>query len=139
MTSRNSKVLTVQVAGYTLLELVVVLVLMGLLMGVATPKVIQLYRSVEFSLEKDDILFQLSRLSFNVYKSGRAFELQNLASEDNNTFITLPEGWEFDALQSSNITFSPLGYCDGGQARFVKQNRELIVSLSAPSCSPEVL
>ncbi|WP_334049850.1 prepilin-type N-terminal cleavage/methylation domain-containing protein [Alteromonas gracilis] len=128
-----------QVAGYTLLELVVVLVLMGLLMGVATPKVIQLYRSVEFSLEKDDILFQLSRLSFNVYKSGRAFELQNLASEDNNTFITLPEGWEFDALQSSNITFSPLGYCDGGQARFVKQNRELIVSLSAPSCSPEVL
>lgn len=139
MTSRSSKVFTVQVAGYTLLELVVVLVLMGLLMGVATPKVIQLYRSVEFSLEKDDILFQLSRLSFNVYKSGRGFELQSLASGGNDKLITLPEGWEFDALQSSNITFSPLGYCDGGQARFVKQNRELLVSLSAPSCLPEVL
>jgi len=139
MTSRNSKVFTVQAAGYTLLELVVVLVLMGLLMGVATPKVIQLYRSVEFSLEKDDILFQLSRLSFNVYKSGRSFELQSIASGGNGTFITLPEGWEFDALQSSNVTFSPLGYCDGGQARFVKQNRELVVSLSAPSCLPEVL
>ncbi|WP_334021627.1 prepilin-type N-terminal cleavage/methylation domain-containing protein [Alteromonas sp. S015] len=124
--------------GYTLLELLVVLVLMGLLMGIATPKVMQLYQSVQFSLERDDILFQLENLSFNVYKSGQPFELHSLANDEEQSLITLPQGWVLDPAQTTEITYSSLGFCMGGEARFVKENRELLLTLTPPSCTVQV-
>lgn len=121
--------------GYTLLELVVVLVLMGLLMGVATPKVVQLYDSVNFSLEKDEIFFQLAGASFSVYKRGQKATLHELVQSGD---ITLPEGWTLDRSYSDDVIYTSLGYCDGGNARFTKNGRELLLLLIPPTCTPTI-
>lgn len=121
--------------GYTLLELVVVLVLMGLLMGIATPKVVQLYRSVEFSLERDDILFQLDGASFAVYKRGQTSNLTELLEDG---LVTLPDGWQLDRSYADDVIYTSLGYCSGGEARFTKEERELLLTLTPPTCKPRV-
>lgn len=126
-------------AGYTLLELIIVLVLMGLLMGLTTPRLMQLYESVSFSLQRDEILFQLESLPFSSFQRGEAFKLSQLSEESSSSLVSLPEGWAFDPYFAEDVTYSPFGYCSGGEARFTKGTRELVLKLTAPMCRPEVL
>ncbi|MBU3023398.1 prepilin-type N-terminal cleavage/methylation domain-containing protein [Aestuariibacter sp. A3R04] len=125
--------------GYTLLELIIVLVLMGLLMGLTTPRLMQLYESVSFSLQRDEILFQLESLPFALFQRGEAFKLSQLSEEPASDLITLPEGWAFDPVYADDVTYSPFGYCSGGEARFTKGDREVRLKLTAPLCQPKVM
>ncbi|WP_395338815.1 prepilin-type N-terminal cleavage/methylation domain-containing protein [Ningiella sp. W23] len=125
--------------GYTLLELLIVLVLMGLLTGIATPRLLQMYESVNFSLERDDILFQLEGLPFAVYQSGESFSLLSIQDDESSEFLSLPEGWELDDFQTSEVIYNAFGYCTGGEVSFVKGERTLQVSLEPPTCRPVAL
>jgi len=129
--------------GYTLIELLVVLALMGLLMGVTTPRLIQMYDSVTFSLERDEILYQLESLPFAVYQRGEAFSLISLSGDGQPHPLTspfeLPKGWELNERATSDIVYNALGFCTGGEALFVRDDRELKVELKAPMCQPKVL
>ncbi|MFC3093084.1 prepilin-type N-terminal cleavage/methylation domain-containing protein [Alteromonas sediminis] len=128
--------------GYTLIELLVVLAIMGLLMGLTTPRLLQMYDSVNFSLERDDILYQLESLPFAVYQQGRAFSLLDIGADninsDSASLLQLPNGWELNTRASSEIIYNPLGFCSGGEAVFTRGDRELRVTLEAPMCRPEV-
>ncbi len=125
--------------GYTLIELLIVLVIMGLLMGLTTPRLMQMYDSVVFSLERDDILFQLGSLPFSVYQRGESFRILASVDEPNPTLLILPDGWQIDQLRTSDIVYNPLGYCSGGEVVFEKNTRELRVQLESPMCRPEPL
>jgi prepilin-type N-terminal cleavage/methylation domain-containing protein len=125
--------------GYTLLELLIVLVLMSLFMGLATPKLAQMYDSVSFSIERDDVLFQLESLPFAVYQRGESYKLLELGTTSSSEVISLPEGWKLDDNETTNVVYNSLGFCSGGEATFFKDDRQLRVKLEPPSCRPIVL
>ncbi|MBT0585046.1 prepilin-type N-terminal cleavage/methylation domain-containing protein [Alteromonas oceanisediminis] len=137
----TAQTLTKSVAnrGYTLLELLIVLLLMGLLMGLTTPRLIQMYESVSFSIERDDVLYQLGSLPFMVYQRGQAFKLLDIEKADSTDVITLPDGWRLESDETSNIIYNAFGYCSGGGALFVKNERQLRVQLEPPMCRPRIL
>ncbi|WP_100655921.1 prepilin-type N-terminal cleavage/methylation domain-containing protein [Alteromonas flava] len=125
--------------GYTLLELLIVLVLMGLLMGLTAPRLAQMYDSVSFSLQRDDVLFQLQSVPFMVFQRGESFRLLDLNEAPDADVLALPDGWQLDEIGTTDVTYNALGFCSGGEATFVKEDRRLRVQLDAPMCRPIVL
>ena len=125
--------------GYTLIELLIVLVIMGMLMGLTTPRLMQMYDSVTFSLERDDVLFQLEGLPFAVYQRGQGFRLLEAFETEDDSLLSLPEGWRLNENQTTDIVYNAMGFCSGGEATFEKDDRRLVVQLDAPMCHPVVL
>lgn len=112
---------------------------MGMMMGLATPRLVQMYESVSFSIERDDVLFQLQGLSFSVYQRGETFRLLDIEEPSAISIITLPDGWQLDSTETSDVIYNSFGYCSGGEVKFVKEDRELRLNLLPPTCRPEVL
>lgn len=126
-------------SGYTLLELLIVLVLMGLISGLAFPRLSQVYDSVQFSIERDNILFQIESLPFQVYQRGVAINLRELEKPLSEDLLALPEGWSLDKDASTDVHYNALGFCSGGELTLVKQERELALQLTPPMCRPQAL
>jgi prepilin-type N-terminal cleavage/methylation domain-containing protein len=123
--------------GYTLLELMVVLAIMGIIMGMATPRLIKMYDTVQFSLEKDDILFQLSGISFSVYSNGVAVNLQEAIAPGEKQIVVLPNGWSISP-KASEITYSIYGFCNGGEAELSRGSKKMLIVFSPPLCRPSL-
>lgn len=129
----------IQPKGYTLIELLIVLVIMGMLMGLTTPRLMQMYDSVTFSLERDDVLFQLEGLPFAVYQRGQGLRLLEAFEAEQDSLLSLPEGWRLNENQTTDIVYNAMGFCSGGEATFEKGDRRLLVQFEAPMCRPIVL
>lgn len=124
--------------GYTLLELVVVLAIMGIIMGMATPRLTKMYGAMEFSLQKDDLLFQLGTIPYQAFSKGQEISLAEALTAGKDQLIALPENWEFDTSAKS-VTYSPLGFCSGGTVRFSKYTKVITVQLTPPFCKPAII
>ena len=124
--------------GYTLLELTVVMAIVGIIMGLATPRLVKMYDAVAFSLGKDDVLMQLSGLSYQVRQLGRDITLAEIMSEKQKQLLDLPEGWSLSD-SAEDIHYSLYGYCEGGTIAFYYGNRQLDVYLAPPFCSPKIV
>ncbi len=149
--------------GFTLLELLVVLVIFGLLVSLVTPNFIKIYESLRVSYEKDEILSQLSSLSYYAFHQHKTFELTNfppikeVKPKDEPKLIviqteeevppkpeptkealplTLPEGWQIRAKQP--IIFYPNGICRGGQIELSYKTQKMAIELLPPFCKPKV-
>lgn len=67
--------------GFTLLEMVVVLVMMGIVTSLALPGLQKMYDSVSASLERKDVAMAINRLALDVRQSGRPLTLENYPSD----------------------------------------------------------
>lgn len=126
--------------GYTLLELMVVLAIIGLMISVATPRLITMYNAAQFSLEKDDITFQLSLLPTKVYLEGKNLSLKEIMEDKSGLFLSLPNDWQVlnpDAIAS--IQYSQFGFCNGGELQLARNERPLILQLTPPLCKPQAI
>jgi general secretion pathway protein G len=61
--------------GYTLIEIVVVLIIFSLLAAMTAPRLAVLYDSVQASYEKNEIMAQLNGLSYLAFQQGQTFKL----------------------------------------------------------------
>ncbi|EDN68910.1 hypothetical protein BGP_1299 [Beggiatoa sp. PS] len=61
--------------GFTILELLVVLLIMSLLAGVTIPYLTKMYDSVQKALEHDEIIAQLGSLNYLAFQQGQDFTL----------------------------------------------------------------
>lgn len=106
------------------MELLVVLVLIGLIAGLATPRLVGMYDSMRFALERDEVLDQIRRLPYQAYRQGQGIALSRwplpATSPDEpaaaGTAMTrlpedfrLPEGWRLETSQPLQI--SARGIC----------------------------
>jgi prepilin-type N-terminal cleavage/methylation domain-containing protein len=126
--------------GYTLLELMVVLAIIGLMISIATPRLITMYNATQFSLEKDDIAFQLSLLPTKVYLKGKNLSLKEIMEERSGAFLSLPPDWQVlnpDSIAS--IKYSQFGFCNGGELQLARNERPFILQLTPPLCKPQVI
>ena len=57
--------------GFTLIEIIVVMVIVGLLTSIALPRLVRLYASVENSSQRNAIKDQIEGLGYLAYSAGK--------------------------------------------------------------------
>ena len=116
--------------GFTLIEILVVLVIIGLTAGVVLPKLFAIAQRFELASQRDDLLTEIGNLGYKAYTTGRPL---SLGGPDAMQPVAIPSGWRVEALQPIRYNFN--GVCSGGTVTLVRPDgvREDI-KLSAPSC-----
>lgn len=127
-----------EAAGFSILELLVVLLLLAFISALAIPRITALYDSVTYGMERDDVLNSLAGLGYAAYARGKAFSISRQASSNTGGAIPLklPEGWTVAALNP--ISYSMEGICSGGAVTLEGRGRTLSVELEPPLCRPKL-
>jgi prepilin-type N-terminal cleavage/methylation domain-containing protein len=119
-------------SGYTLLEMVVVLAIIGLIMSIAAPP---MFKTVERWRERaalEDIQRQLQRLPVLVKRSGKAQTLNS----DRPWPAELPplalEGWQLHF--SGPLVVQANGFCEGAELELRQGERRVPFRVTAPFC-----
>jgi prepilin-type N-terminal cleavage/methylation domain-containing protein len=96
--------------GFTLLEVLVVLALIGVVMGLALPNLARYYDSVAYQSTWRSIESELNQLPVRAFESGRALRLETAAARE--LLPALPTDWRVEIVGS--IAYRPSGWCEGG-------------------------
>lgn len=103
-------------AGFTLLEMLVVMVLVGLLTALALPNLQRMAQSVEAATHRDALLSDIASLGYRAYVLGQSFDLGPATAaqmlRDGNPVLALPSGWRIGTDAAVRYSFS--GFCAGG-------------------------
>jgi len=102
--------------GFTLLELLVVLTVVGLVTALVAPNLGRLVGSMERAVRRDGLVADIAGLSFRAYSLGQGFELSeagfNVPLRDGNLVLSVPSGWRVQV--ETPIRFGFNGLCSGG-------------------------
>ena len=100
-----------QASGFTLLEMLMVMLLLGLLMGVTFPRMQAWYTGLAARQEAAAVLAQLRQLPARAASQRKDLALaQGLAS------VAMPANWRL--VQPGGVVFLASGLCLGGEAVF---------------------
>lgn len=120
-------------AGYTLLEMTVVLAIIGLVMSVAGPP---LFKTVERYRERvalDELRMQMQHLPVLVAREGRAAVLDDEHPWPGGKAWPDAGGWQVHYLQPLVVRAN--GYCEGARVEFVHGQRRIPAEIAAPFCA----
>jgi general secretion pathway protein G len=131
--------------GFSLLELLVVLVILGGITGLAMPNLVRLYESVTTAVERDSILDQLSNMGRIALLNQQAYLLDDSRfssdsdQEDNITAdyppyaLELPPGWDIELEKP--IIVRANGVCMGGTVSLLYDGEQRFeTELQPPYC-----
>lgn len=141
--------------GYTLLEMLVVMLIFGLLTALVTPQLTRLYERVQISYERQEVLERINGLTFLAFQQGADSLLIKYPVDEESGQSTdpkasdpkspvlnellkpipleLPAGW---TLQTEHpIHFLAHGVCQGGTLHLQHPQHPLItLELMPPFC-----
>lgn len=125
-------------AGFTLLEMLVVMALLGLLLAMVGPNFVgQLERSSQrFAL--DQIQAQVAQLPRWARLTGQHFKLQQLTAPlmaNNEEILSIPEGWS--VTFTPTLMVSPNQICSASQAQVLGADGAVLAqyAIESPTCS----
>ena len=123
--------------GFTLLEVLVVLTLIGLLSALVMPNLQKLVGSVERATRRDGLVADIAGLSYRAFALGQGFELSNAKAGqllvDGNPVLVPPAGWRVDV--EAPVSYSFNGFCSGGRLKLISPDGNVEpMLLSAPAC-----
>lgn len=103
--------------GFTLLELLVVMAIIGLMAALVGPNLQRLVGSMDRATRRDGLVADVASLSYRAYALGQSFELSDAGLgrllRDGNPVLAVPEGWRVAVAQPIQFAFN--GLCSGGQ------------------------
>lgn len=122
--------------GYTLLELLVVLVLLSLVTGLIMPRLTTLYESAVRAYQLQDVLQQIAGLGYQAYQQGKSYRLgaPKLPDQTDSLSLTLPEDWQVSAEPA--IEYYANGVCTGGIITLQHATFSQQWQLNPPLCQP---
>jgi general secretion pathway protein G len=118
-----------------LIELVVVLLIIGLLSGLAMPRLATLYTRFQFSLEQEEMITRISQLGYQAFQKASDLKLVSYPPPPESTEsspLELPVGWRLKTDQP--ILFRSNGSCSGGTVYLIYQDQEIVLKLNPPFC-----
>jgi prepilin-type N-terminal cleavage/methylation domain-containing protein len=126
--------------GFTLLELLVVMAIVGLMAALVAPNLQQMVGSVDRSTRRDGLIADIAGLSYRAYALGESFELSDAGMgkllQDGNPVLVVPNGWKVSLVKPIQFGFN--GLCSGG--RLTLRSPDGVVeamALRAPDCRIE--
>lgn len=124
--------------GYTLIEILVIISIMGGIAGLAAPRLSVVYERVKASSEKSEVLRQISELGYKAFEGARGFELVRFPQNEDEADLPLdlPGGWEIVTDQPVRYTAS--GICLGGTLYIRNNANSMRVRLEPPRGIPVV-
>lgn len=119
--------------GFTLLEMLVVLALIGVMAGLALPNFSRFFESFTNSGRWSAIEREIADLPYQVFSAGVALRFDpNSATQ---RLPAIPSDWRVEV--SAPILYRESGWCEGGRLAIVSaagERRDYL--LVAPACSP---
>lgn len=123
--------------GFTLLELLVVLTVVGLVTALVAPNLGRMVGSMERAVLRDGLVADIAGLSFRAYSLGQGFELSdagfNLRLRDGDPVLAVPSGWRVQVDRPIRFGFN--GLCSGGSLSVLSPDGVVEkLRLEAPAC-----
>ncbi len=117
-------------SGFTLVEVLVVLVIVGLVASLTTPAFPRLYESYVRRQLVDQVSGSISSAAIRSYSTGESIELVPFLERQ----VELPSGWELRS--EAPIIVDSTGVCFGGDLYLVSPQRVHAFHLTPPFCGP---
>jgi prepilin-type N-terminal cleavage/methylation domain-containing protein len=123
--------------GFTLIEMLVVMALMGLLAAMVAPNLQKLTGSVEYSTQHDALVADIAGLPYRAFANGRGIALSNdhfaTLFGDGNPILAVPDGWHVVVKDTIQYTFN--GFCSGGMVQITDPSGAVEhLFLEPPAC-----
>lgn len=117
--------------GFTLLEMLVVLVLMGLAAGLVAPSLSRTADRVQAAGDRDALLRRVQSLPILARQAGHPLRWEAGAVVEGSA-VSWPAGWRVVALTPLDI--APSGWCGGAQLQAQGPDLALRLEALAPDC-----
>lgn len=118
--------------GFTLLELLIVLALIGLVAAIVVPGLSRTYEAIAGSGERADVVRALEGLPLRVRASGRDLSIEPGDAKAFDALLELPAGWRVALAEPLRIERS--GLCRPSKVKVVGRDAAETWTLTAPSC-----
>ena len=120
-------------AGYSLVEVIMVLVLLSLVTSAVIPSLSSTLDRFKLRSNQDEVLIQLSGLGYLAYQKQQTIVLH--PEDDLGDVFDLPEGWDIEI--KAPIRYEANGVCLGGTITLVYEQETENFLLIAPFCRPK--
>ena len=122
--------------GFTLLEMIVVLAILGLATALVAPSAIRGIDSWRRQAELDSLLDQIRALPGNARAGGRPVVLSNETLKASKAPLRVAKEWSLGVPEPWSVSAN--GVCEGGEITIGNTLGTRTIAVAAPFCDPSV-